>query len=167
MLALTMWAPALISGGLGEERFREMWAISGVSAMSASALWKLLTGSSVPTLGASGCVCGVLAAWGVLFPETEFTLLDVPLTARELVLLYAAVDALIGIASRGRIDLAAHFGGAAGAASYASRVRGEVENERRVRERWRIFASGTATQGADETNVVRATWRKLTGRDAE
>ncbi len=132
-------APPLVGEVLGAERFRELYMLSGLSAMCTSATWKFAAVSPLPTLGASGCVCATLAAWATLAPHAEFRILDVQLTARELALFYAAVDAVLALVMRGRVDFAAHVGGALSAVAYCIRVQEDVERERWERGRWMLF----------------------------
>ena len=67
-----------------------------------------------PTLGASGGVLGILAAFGVLYPEQKIFLLflPVPIPAKWFVLGYAAIDLLGGLGAYGsNIAHFAHLGG--------------------------------------------------------
>lgn len=70
----------------------------------------------IPTLGASGSVFGILAAFGLLFPNTELMLLlfPVPIKAKYFVLLYAGFELYAGIQANPGDNVAhfAHLGGA-------------------------------------------------------
>ena len=67
----------------------------------------------VPTLGASGAVLGVLAAFGLLFPDEPIYLyFFVPIPAKWLVLGMAALDLFFGVTgTRAGIANFAHLGG--------------------------------------------------------
>jgi len=70
----------------------------------------------IPTVGASGAVFGVLAAFGLLFPNTELMLLfpPIPIKAKIFVTLYIIWELYRGIAMQPGDNVAhfAHLGGA-------------------------------------------------------
>ncbi|QZE14335.1 rhomboid family intramembrane serine protease [Halosquirtibacter laminarini] len=69
---------------------------------------------NIPTVGASGAVYGVLLAFGVLFPNTELMLLfpPIPIKAKYMVIGYAVIELVLGLASPGsNIAHFAHLGG--------------------------------------------------------
>ncbi len=69
-----------------------------------------------PMVGASGAIFGLLAAFALLFPETEFVLLfpPIPIRAKYLVPILIVGELFLGIASGGQSNVAhfAHLGGA-------------------------------------------------------
>jgi membrane associated rhomboid family serine protease len=71
--------------------------------------------ANVPMVGASGAVFGLLAAYGILFPNNRIMLLfpPIPMKAKYFVLIYAGLELFLGI---GRftegIAHFAHVGGA-------------------------------------------------------
>jgi membrane associated rhomboid family serine protease len=70
-------------------------------------------GASAPSIGASGAIYGVLAAFAVLFPHTVVYLYFlIPLRARQLVILFAAIEFMAGFsgAASGVANLS-HLGG--------------------------------------------------------
>jgi membrane associated rhomboid family serine protease len=70
---------------------------------------------NVPVVGASGCVFGVLLAFGMLFPNTELMLLFPPiaLKAKWLVLIYGAIELFLALQNNPSDNVAhyAHIGG--------------------------------------------------------
>ncbi len=70
---------------------------------------------NVPVVGASGCVFGVLLAFGMLFPNTELMLLFPPiaLKAKWLVIIYGAIELLLALQNNPGDNVAhyAHIGG--------------------------------------------------------
>lgn len=72
--------------------------------------------SLIPTIGASGAIFGILAAFGMTFPERMVTLLlffffPVNMKAKHLVLLFAVIELLALPAGEGKIAHFAHLGG--------------------------------------------------------
>ena len=76
---------------------------------------KLSVLMSVPTVGASGAIFGILLAFGVIFPDTLLFLLflPIPIKAKYFVFFYAAFELYSGIANHTGDDVAhfAHLGG--------------------------------------------------------
>ena len=56
---------------------------------------------SVPTVGASGSIFGVLIAYAMLFPQSRLTLIFPPVTlsAKWMVIIFAAIELLSGMGS--------------------------------------------------------------------
>lgn len=69
---------------------------------------------AIPMVGASGAVMGVVAAFGVLFPNTQLQLLFPPvrLTAKWLVIIVIGIDVLMLFMGNTGIAHWAHIGGA-------------------------------------------------------
>jgi membrane associated rhomboid family serine protease len=87
----------------------------------------------VPTVGASGGVLGVLAAFGLLFPDEPIYLyFFVPIPAKWLVIGLAVLDLYAGIGgSAGGVANFAHLGGMATGALLVQYWRGRVPFRRR------------------------------------
>jgi membrane associated rhomboid family serine protease len=66
-------------------------------------------------VGASGCLFGLLIAYGMMFPDSEMMLLffPFPIKARYFVIGYGAIELLLGLANRQGDNVAhfAHIGG--------------------------------------------------------
>jgi len=94
----------------GKREFYKYYFITGVGA---GVIHTILTPmSTIPTIGASGAVMGVLTAYAVMFPNRIITLLlffilPIRMRARTLALLFAAMSLLGGIS--GSADGIAHF----------------------------------------------------------
>jgi len=71
-------------------------------------------GMPYPTVGASGGVFGLLLAYGMLFPHHRVMLLfpPIPMTARTLVIVYGAIELLLGFSGwQPGVAHFAHLGG--------------------------------------------------------
>lgn len=76
---------------------------------SAQAMQEIAMLKSVPTVGASGAIYGVLLAYAMLFPESRMTLLFPPVTlsAKWMVVAFAVIELLTGVT--GWASGVAHF----------------------------------------------------------
>jgi membrane associated rhomboid family serine protease len=99
----------------GAKAFYRYYFITGIGA---GIIHTIITPfSMVPTIGASGAVMGVLAAFAIMFPEREITLLlffilPVRMKARTMALLFAGMSLLSGtVGSPDGIAHFAHLGG--------------------------------------------------------
>lgn len=70
---------------------------------------------NTPMLGASGAIFGILAAFGMMFPNAEMIMIPipVPIKAKYLVIGYGLLELFLGISGRGGDNIAhfAHLGG--------------------------------------------------------
>ncbi len=113
MLALYFFGPP-VEQRIGGNRFLTLYLISGI----VGALFSIVLG--VPVIGASGAVMGVSLAFAKFWPRQQVLIWGVlPIEARWLVMIYAAIDILgfAGYGTRGIANLA-HLGGFAGALLY-------------------------------------------------
>jgi membrane associated rhomboid family serine protease len=116
MLGLFFFGPR-VESRLGSNRFLALYLISGVTG----ALLSKLLAPYAGVIGASGAVLGVLMAFARFWPREKLLIWGVlPIEARWLVLIYAALDILGGFGGAGRGGVAnfAHLGGFAGALLY-------------------------------------------------
>ena len=89
----------------GPKRFLIFYLACGLAAGVAQMFL-----SNAPAIGASGAIMGLLAAFGYLFPNTQFFIIPipVPVKAKYLVMIVAALD-LFGEFQSGGPDNIAHF----------------------------------------------------------
>lgn len=127
MFALYMFGTALESY-MGPKRFLTFYFISGfgalalylfvwyfeISGLSASQ-YEYFLSQPYRMVGASGAVFGLLAGYGMLFPNSQIMLLipPIPIKAKYFVLIYAALELYFGISNTNPgVAHFAHLGGA-------------------------------------------------------
>jgi len=100
----------------GRRRFWQYLAASVLVAAAAQLLITAVTGSKVPTVGASGALFGLLLAYGMLFPHRTIMPLfpPIPMKARTFVFVFGALELVLGLAGQGGIAHFAHLGGMLG-----------------------------------------------------
>jgi membrane associated rhomboid family serine protease len=116
MLGLFFFGPR-VEERMGSNRFITLYLISGI----VGALFSIVLAPRNPILGASGAVLGVLMAFARFWPRERLLIWGVvPVEARWLVIIYAALDLMGGFGGVGRAGVAnfAHLGGFAGALLY-------------------------------------------------
>lgn len=102
---------------LGTRAFLRLYFASVLSAGLMQLLTTSLTGVVYPTLGASGGVFGLLLAFGMFYPNRVIMLLipPIPLRARVFVILYAAIELMLGVTgTQAGVAHFAHLGGMLG-----------------------------------------------------
>lgn len=115
MLGLYFFGPR-VESRLGSRRFIILYVISGI----AGALLSLVLAPGARIIGASAAVFGVTLAFARFWPRERIYIWGViPVEARWLVIIYAAID-VFGASGFGRAGIAnfAHLGGFAGALLY-------------------------------------------------
>ena len=115
MLGLYFFGPR-VESRMGSPRFITLYLVSGV----VGALFSVVLAPRYPVLGASGAVLGVLMAFARFWPRERLLIWGIiPVEARWLVIIYAAID-ILGFNGFGRLGVAnvAHLGGFAGALLY-------------------------------------------------
>ena len=102
MLALAMFG-APLEHVWGQRRYFTYYLVCVVGAavcQLAVGAWTVSQGGEAyPTVGASGGIFGLLLAYGMLFPNQRVMLLipPIPMKARTLVIVYGAIELLLGI----------------------------------------------------------------------
>ncbi|MEW6097942.1 MAG: rhomboid family intramembrane serine protease [Pseudomonadota bacterium] len=101
----------------GEKRFAQFYAASILTAAAAQLIVTSLTGSNVPTVGASGGLFGLLLAYGILFPNRTIMPLfpPIPMKAKVFVAIYGGLELFFGVTGTASgIAHFAHLGGMLG-----------------------------------------------------
>jgi len=122
---------AALEERLGPQKFLFLYLVAGIGAalmqmavyhyemkeyLAMYTIEELQMHLDAVTVGASGSLFGLLAAFGMLFPNAELIMmfLPIPIKAKYLVVIYGAIELLSGI-SRIEGDNVAHFAHVGGA----------------------------------------------------
>jgi membrane associated rhomboid family serine protease len=94
----------------GQKRYAQFLLAGVLAAALAQIIVTALTGSRVPTVGASGALFALLLAFGMLFPNRIIMPLfpPIPMKARTFVLVFGGIELLLG---SGLLDALMGFGG--------------------------------------------------------
>jgi membrane associated rhomboid family serine protease len=114
MLALWMFGMEL-ENLWGSKRFLIYYLACGIGAGVMQSIVMAVTGSTSPTVGASGAIMGVMTAFGLIFPDRIIYFnFFFPMKAKWAVLIFAGIDLFSGISSSPGDNVAhfAHLGGA-------------------------------------------------------
>lgn len=115
-IAFNMFAVFIFGGELerewGSKEFYRYYLATGLAAGVAIFLWNLGLGmGNVPTIGASGAVFGILAAYALFFPDRYILLSFLfPIKAKYLVVIYGLIE-FFSLPSQGNISHIGHLGG--------------------------------------------------------
>jgi len=118
MFALFMFGRALETQW-GARNYLIYYFASVLAAAGTQLVWTTVTGTFVPTVGASGGVFGVLLAFALLYPRERLMLVfpPIPMQAWLFVTLYGILELVLGVTSSvGGVAHFAHLGGMAGGA---------------------------------------------------
>ena len=101
----------------GSRRYIHFVLASILAAALVQLVVTMLTGSKVPTVGASGALFGLLLAFGMLFPNRTIMPLfpPIPMKARTFVFVFGGLELLFGLLGGTGIAHFAHLGGMLGA----------------------------------------------------
>jgi membrane associated rhomboid family serine protease len=119
-LAFNMLGLWMFGGELERLWGRARYAQFLLASLLAAALTQLavtaMTASMVPTVGASGALFGLLLAFGMLFPNRIIVPLipPIPMKARTFVIVFGALELLLGLYGGSGIAHFAHLGGMLG-----------------------------------------------------
>lgn len=105
---------------LGPEQLVGLFISAGVVSSLTSIAHRLITKRTIPSLGASGALLGVIAYVCVARPQSELLLFFIPIAAGNAIKALMVID-IIGVIARWRyIDHAAHLGGSLFGVWYAT-----------------------------------------------
>lgn len=101
----------------GQKRFIHMLLAGALAAALVQLAFSALVGSRVPTVGASGALFALLLCYGVLFPNRTIMPLfpPIPMKARTFVIVFGAIELLLGVYGGMGVAHFAHLGGMLGA----------------------------------------------------
>jgi membrane associated rhomboid family serine protease len=114
MFGLYMFGPPL-EMVWGPKKFLFYYLFTGFGALLLHLVVMSLMGEAPPVVGASGAIFGLLAGFGVMYPETRIMLLfpPIPMKAKYFVLIYGAIELFFGFSNYNTgIAHFAHVGGA-------------------------------------------------------
>ena len=100
----------------GQRRYLQFLAAGALAAGAAQLVITAMTNSVNPTVGASGALYALLLAFGMLFPNRVIMPLfpPIPMKARTFVIVFGALELLLGLSGRSGIAHFAHLGGMVG-----------------------------------------------------
>ena len=100
----------------GQRRYMQFLLAGVLAAAFAQLLVCWLTGSRVPTVGASGGLFALLLAFGMLFPNRIIMPLfpPIPMKARTFVMVFGGLELGLGLMGSGGVAHFAHLGGMVG-----------------------------------------------------
>jgi membrane associated rhomboid family serine protease len=114
MFVLWMFGTSL-EATWGPKSFLRYYFLTGIGAGLLSLVADIITGSTIPTVGASGAIFGLLVAFGMVFPDRIIlAFFIVPMRAKHFVLLIAGIELLVTLEAGpygGRVARFAHIGG--------------------------------------------------------
>jgi membrane associated rhomboid family serine protease len=119
----------------GARRYQTFLLAGVLAAAAAQLLVTWLSGSRVPTVGASGALFALLLAFGMLFPNRTIVPLfpPIPMKARTFVLIFGGLELFMGFTGRTGIAHFAHLGGMVGGFLMIRYWRGQAPFSRRRR----------------------------------
>ena len=100
----------------GGRRYWQFLLAGVLAAAVAQLIMTAITGSRVPTVGASGGLFALLLAFGMLFPDRIIMPLfpPIPMKARTFVMVFGALELVLGLLNTGGVAHFAHLGGMVG-----------------------------------------------------
>jgi len=100
----------------GARRYWQFLLAGVLTAAASQLIITALTGSPVPTVGASGGLYALLLAFGMLFPNRTIMPLfpPIPMKAKTFVMVFGGLELLMGLAGSSGVAHFAHLGGMLG-----------------------------------------------------
>ena len=102
---------------LGQKKYLILYFLAGLGAAAAQLGVQALDPAiqNVPTVGASGCIYGIIIAFAMIFPEARLTLIFPPVTlsAKWMAIIFIGIELITGITgTQAGVAHFAHLGGA-------------------------------------------------------
>ena len=100
----------------GQKRYLQFLLAGVLTAAAAQLLITLLAGSGTPTVGASGALYALLLGFGMLWPNRTIMPLfpPIPMKAKTFVIVFGALELLMGLSGASGVAHFAHLGGMLG-----------------------------------------------------
>ncbi|MBA4177508.1 MAG: DUF1751 domain-containing protein [Leptothrix sp. (in: Bacteria)] len=100
----------------GAKRYAAFLLAGVLAAALTQMIFTALSGSRVPTVGASGGLFALLLAFGMLFPNRVIMPLfpPIPMKARTFVIVFGVLELVLGLMDTGSVAHFAHLGGMVG-----------------------------------------------------
>jgi membrane associated rhomboid family serine protease len=100
----------------GAKRYAAFLLAGVLAAALTQLIFTALSGSRVPTVGASGGLFALLLAFGMLFPNRVIMPLfpPIPMKARTFVIVFGVLELVLGLMDTGSVAHFAHLGGMVG-----------------------------------------------------
>ncbi|MBI5058675.1 rhomboid family intramembrane serine protease [candidate division KSB1 bacterium] len=109
MLALWMFG-SMLEREWGSREFAKYYLLTGLGGGLCYALFNI--GSPIPTVGASGAIYGLLAAYAIIFPDNIiYVWFVIPLKAKWFALIFGAVEFFSSFNTGSGVAHLAHLGG--------------------------------------------------------
>jgi membrane associated rhomboid family serine protease len=137
-----------VESALGTRKFIFYYFLTGAGAGLGVAGLGMLFHEHSATLGASGAVFGILAAYGLLFAERRLTLLvffvlPVQMKAKTMVWIFAAIEFVAGVSNAfGNVSHIAHLSGMLIGYLYFLVTRPDLTGGLNLRNRFRLHRAG-------------------------
>jgi membrane associated rhomboid family serine protease len=114
LLALWMFGTEL-EQTWGTQRFLRFYFVCGVGAGVVVTITNYITGTTtIPTIGCSAAVYGILMAWAVLWPDRIILFMFLfPMKVRVMVIIYAAIAFLSALGNNSNVSNVGHLSGMA------------------------------------------------------
>lgn len=139
-LVMNMFSLWMFGGQLemawGSRRFLRFYLICGAGAGLIILLWNALVGVSVPTLGASGAIFGVLTAFSLLWPDRTIMLLFPPIPMRAIWFIPFLFAIQLAMGGQENVSTVGHLGGVFVAGFLLRDELQKVLGVRSMRYRW-------------------------------
>ena len=123
----------------GSRRFLRFYLMTGVGAGLIILGWNLISGETLPTIGASGAIYGVLTAFRLLWPDRTIMLLFPPIPIKAIWFIPFLFVLQLAMGGGGNISHVGHLGGVIVAAFILREQASQYLSLRKLRYRWQRY----------------------------